>query len=130
MKREVLPHFIVLTIPLLVIVLGVITDSGAVGRLSGAAMALATDPFVLIPSLMVGVLRPYKRMLLATFSLLIPLSLILEWFVSDWSGVFSLYTVCIRFVVMVIESHLLNLPVTLIGRKKIADRVDEAPTQS
>lgn len=61
-KSPILPHLALWGTFMLIVVVGVATNSGAVGALIGVSVALASDPILLISALLTGTLtKDYKK---------------------------------------------------------------------
>ena len=97
--RIFIPHISYFSILILVLIVGVLGDVGIVGQLFGAMLAMATDPVLIVGSLLIGasIVRQYWLILCAVvFS--VALSAFVAYINSAMGVQFTLYMVIVRFI--------------------------------
>jgi hypothetical protein len=115
------PHSLILFLTLFVVLTIGLVDENLLGYYLGTIAALSSDPFVIMPALIIGLITPYNR-LIKILVITTPLvAILVSLLVMEWSGRFNLEATFIRGVGFILEVHLVNaiyLFIKKIGRKK------------
>ena len=130
-KFTILPHLILLSPILFLMVIGILTNSGAIGMALGKIAGVAIDSSIYLPAILVGfIFKDYKKLLVFgivvnLFTYIYALEQITDWhLIVTGTELNRASLFASRFFAFFIIVHLVNLPIIWYQNKKIYNQLN------